>query len=207
MRPINDKLMADILEAGRREFLEKGFQGASMRGIAASLGVTTGAIYRYYTDKAALLDALVEKPARELEQRYREAHRQFAELTAEQQVSDLPGIPEEQDWMLDFLYDHFDAFKLIACCAAGTKYEHYIDTLVEVESNSCRALIDVMTEAGMQVDPIDDGLIHILSNMFFQGIFEAVRHDMPRNQAMVYVDRLREFYTAGWLKILGISGR
>ena len=51
MRPVNEKLAADLLEAGKQEFLEKGFQGASMRGIASRLSVTTGALYRYYTDK------------------------------------------------------------------------------------------------------------------------------------------------------------
>ena len=43
MRPVNEKLAADLLEAGKQEFLEKGFQGASMRGIASRLSVTTGA--------------------------------------------------------------------------------------------------------------------------------------------------------------------
>ena len=56
MRPVNEKLAADLLEAGKQEFLEKGFQGASMRGIASRLSVTTGALYRYYTDKESLFD-------------------------------------------------------------------------------------------------------------------------------------------------------
>ena len=51
MRPVNEKLAADLLEAGKQEFLEKGFQGASMRGIASRLSVTTGALYSFYTDK------------------------------------------------------------------------------------------------------------------------------------------------------------
>ena len=51
MRPVNEKLAADLLEAGKQEFLEKGFQGAYMRWIASRLSVTTGALYRYYTDK------------------------------------------------------------------------------------------------------------------------------------------------------------
>ena len=45
MRPINEKLAADLLQAGKQEFLEKGFQGASMRGIAARMGVTTFVSY------------------------------------------------------------------------------------------------------------------------------------------------------------------
>ena len=58
MRPVNEKLRKDLLEAGKREFMENGFRGASLKSIAASLGVTTGAIYRYYTDKEALFDSI-----------------------------------------------------------------------------------------------------------------------------------------------------
>ena len=57
MRAANERLAADLMAAGKKEFLNHGFMGASLRNIAASLGVTTGAIYRYYTDKEALFDA------------------------------------------------------------------------------------------------------------------------------------------------------
>ena len=33
--------------------------------------------------------------------------------------------------------------------------------------------------------------------------FEIVIHDMPREQALWDVAQLREFYTAGWLKLMG----
>lgn len=46
MRLVNEKLAADLLEMGKKEFLLCGFQGANLRSIAASMGVTTGAIYR-----------------------------------------------------------------------------------------------------------------------------------------------------------------
>ncbi|MDO5299438.1 MAG: helix-turn-helix domain-containing protein [Clostridia bacterium] len=207
MRPVNDKLAADILEAGKREFLEKGFQGASMRGIAASLGVTTGAIYRYYLDKEAIFDALVGPAAGELEQRYRQVQQAFAMKPVEQQLTSLPEVSKvDQAWMMHYIYEHFDAFKLIASCSVGTRYEHYIDVLVEIEDNAGRVLIDKMTEAGMELQPIDDDLIHIMSNALFQGIFETVRHDMPREKAYIYMERLKDFYSAGWFKILGISG-
>lgn len=123
MRLINEKLAADLLEAGKKEFLAHGFQGASLRDIAASLGVTTGAIYRYYTDKAELFSALVEKPARELEERYRAAQKEFADQPLQDQLTELPEVSDENSWIMEFIYDNFDAFKLIVCCSAGTGYE------------------------------------------------------------------------------------
>ena len=205
MRLINEKLAADLLEAGKKEFLAHGFQGASLRDIAASLGVTTGAIYRYYTDKAELFSALVEKPARELEERYRAAQKEFADQPLQDQLTELPEVSDENSWIMEFIYDNFDAFKLIVCCSAGTGYEHYLDTLVEIEANSGRALLERLEEAGQQIHQIDDALIHIVSSALFNGIFETVRHDMPRDKAFVYLNDLKEFYSAGWFKLLGMS--
>ena len=205
MRLINEKLAADLLEAGKKEFLAHGFQGASLRDIAASLGVTTGAIYRYYTDKAELFSALVEKPVRELEERYRAAQKEFADQPLQDQLTELPEVSDENSWIMEFIYDNFDAFKLIVCCSAGTGYEHYLDTLVEIEANSGRALLERMEEAGQQIHQIDDALIHIVSSALFNGIFETVRHDMPRDKAFVYLNDLKEFYSAGWFKLLGMS--
>lgn len=206
MRTTNPKLAAGLLEAGKREFLEKGFQGASLRNIAASLGVTTGAIYGYYTDKEAMFDALVSEPGQELVERYREVQKAFSARPLEEQVNNLPEVPEiEAAWMMAYIYDHFDAFKLITCAAAGTRYEHYLDTLAEIEDNAGRALIDRMREAGYPVPEIDDELIHIMSSALFNGMFETVRHDMSREKAMQYMNSLRDFYSAGWFKILGIT--
>ena len=53
MRPLNDALAEKILEAAKAEFLEKGYRQASVRSIAASVGVTTGALYRYYANKVS----------------------------------------------------------------------------------------------------------------------------------------------------------
>lgn len=205
MRPINEKLAADLLEAGKQEFLSKGFQGASMRNIAAHLGVTTGAIYRYYTDKESLFDALVSIPAQTLEDKYRKTQREFAAIPPMQQLDRLPDVSEDgQRWMMSCLYDHFDAFKLIACCSAGTKYEHYIDTLIDIEVCASLALIDRMEEEGIPVRRIDEALIHIVSSSLFNGMFETVRHDMPREKAMEYMKSLKDFYSAGWFKLLGV---
>ena len=205
MRPVNEKLRADLLEAGKREFMENGFRGASLKSIAASLGVTTGAIYRYYTDKEALFDGLVREPAHELVERYRTLQQTFAGRNLEEQLQKLPEVPDkEASWMMDFLYDHFDAFKLIACCSSGTKYEHYLDTLAEIEDHSGRLLVDRMVDAGYPIRRLDDDLIHIMSTALFNGMFETIRHDMPREKAMVYMDDLRNFYSAGWFRLLGI---
>lgn len=206
MRLLNEKLKSDLLQAAKLEFLEHGYLGAQLREIAAKTGATTGSIYKYYKDKEALFDALVAEPAAELERRYRETQQAFAALPLEQELQNLPEVSDEgQMWMMQYLYDHFDAFKLIACCSEGTQYAHYIDTLIQIEVDASLVLIQKMKKAGMKVHQIDDELIHIVSSALFSGMFETVRHNMPREKAYGYMISLRDFYSAGWFKILGIS--
>ena len=190
MRPINEKLAADLLQAGKQEFLEKGFQGASMRGIAARMGVTTGALYRYYTDKESLFDALVEEPAGGLEKRYREIQQQFAQETVEKQLQSLPEVSDTgHAWMVEYIYDHYDAFKLIVCCSNGTKYEHYLDILTDIEVNASLCLIERMQEQSRTV-AIDEELIHMVASSMFNGMFETVRHTICREKGGLLMNSL-----------------
>ncbi len=205
MRPLNEKLAADLLEAGKIMFLEQGFRNASLREIAAKLGVTTGAIYRYYTDKEALFDAIVSGPAEELVNRYRKAQQEYAAKPLEVQLGGISGVSEENSWIMDYIYDHFDIFKLIVCSSAGTRYEHYIDILVEIEANSAMQLTEKMQAAGYSLPLLNDEMAHMISSGLFNCIFETVRHDMPKEKALAYTGSYQLFYTAGWMKILGLK--
>lgn len=48
-----------ILEAGKKEFFERGYRGASVFRIAAAADVPIGNFYRYFDGKKNLLDAIV----------------------------------------------------------------------------------------------------------------------------------------------------
>ena len=48
-----------ILESAKAEFLSKPYEDVSLREICSKAGVTTGALYKRFTNKEALFDALV----------------------------------------------------------------------------------------------------------------------------------------------------
>ena len=63
--------------------------------------------------------------------------------------------------------------------------------------------MEVLRRLGRDIPELSQSLCHIIASGMFNGIFEIVVHDMPRDQAMRDVDQLRDFYTAGWLKLMG----
>lgn len=195
----------NICAAGKKEFLAKGFRAASLRNIVKEAGVTTGAFYGYFKSKEELFDALVREAAEVFMEQFKGALRSFASLPPTQQQGQLGKISGEcMMWMVDYMYDHLDTFKLLLCCAEGTKYENFIHSLVELETDATHRFIDVLTELGHEVTPINSQLEHILVSGFFSGFFEIVVHDMEKENAVLYTQELREFYTAGWQKIMGL---
>ena len=145
------------------EFLDKGFQGASLRQIVKNAGVTTGAFYGYFSSKSS-------------------------------------GCVH---WMVDYICAHREPVKLLLCRAEGTSYEHFVHNMVEAEVEYTQRYMEVLRRLGRDIPVLDKSLCHIIASGMFNGIFEIVVHDMPRDQAMRDVDQLRDFYTAGWLKLMG----
>jgi AcrR family transcriptional regulator len=52
-----------ILDAARQEFATRGFDGATIRGIAAAAGVDASLVMQHYGSKGALFNAAVQLPA------------------------------------------------------------------------------------------------------------------------------------------------
>ena len=112
----NRDTAAAILEASRKEY---GYEKASLRRIAKEASVTTGAIYGYFAGKDALFAALTEDAAEELVELYTKVHSDFASLPPEEQPDMLNVVTEEcVPWLVNYVYDHFEAFKLLLCCGA-----------------------------------------------------------------------------------------
>ena len=192
-----------IQQAALDEFSEKGFLGASLRQIVKHAGVTTGAFYGYFSSKEALFASIVEPHAAALMGRFMEAQISFAELPQKEQPEHM-GVESGAytRWMVEYICQHRDPVKLLLCRAEGTGYQNFVHNMVEVEVESTLQYIEVLRRLGRKVPELDRQMCHILGSSMFNGIFEVVIHDMPYEQAMRYVNQLRDFYTAGWMKLM-----
>ncbi len=196
----------NILDAGRREFLDKGFTGASLRSIAARARVTTGAIYGYYPGKNTLFRALVEPYASEFRENFVSAQNAFARLPAKEQVLRMHDFSNRAlQALLDHVYANFDAFRLIVCSSAGTEYENYVESLADIETARTKDFAAVARRMGCAAVPLSDNLIHILCRAYFSAVFETVAHGMDKAEAENYIARITSFFGAGWDDLLGLK--
>ena len=179
-----------VLECARQEFLEKGFLDASLREIARAADTSTGSIYTRFGDKAGLFRALVEPEAGELKQMSQELERPE------------DGVPKFSLYthpkILDFVYDHLDAFYLLAQAAHGSEYEGYIDELVELEEHHTYEYLEKAGHDAVLEGPAVREFLHILATAYCDGIFEPVRHKMPKEKAEAYVRLFETYHMAGF---------
>ena len=145
-----------IHQAARKEFLDKGFQKASLRQIVQEAGVTTGAFYGYYHSKEQLMEGLVGEQYDTVMSCYRKAQTDFQLLAPAQQQQQLTEISGEcMFWILDYMYRYPEEFQLILCCCQGTRFDHLIDEMVEIEVDATNRFVEVLEGLGQTVQEID----------------------------------------------------
>lgn len=196
-----------ILQAAREEFLAKGFQGASLRRIVKKAGVTTGAFYRYYPTKEALFEALVKPAADAIQGYFASGLREIWETPPEKQTGEMLHVSADTlDQVLDYIYDgHYDAVKMLLCCAGGTAYENFVQEIVEQEVDATARYLDALRSLGQWVPDLDRGLCQMISSGMFSGVFEMVVQDMKKEDAKKRIRYLKEFHIGGWERILGVK--
>lgn len=196
--------LESIHRAAKAEFLEKGFKSASLRNIVKTVGMTTGAFYGYYNSKEELFEALVGEHYDVILNLYKEAQAEFAQLPHEQQPDSLTSTSGLCMFdMLYYAYEHLEEFKLILCCSEGTRFAGLIDEMIEIETQATHNYLAVLEELGKPSPHIDPKLEHILITGMFNAYFELIIHEMPIEEAETYLNEMRAFYTAGWMKIMG----
>ncbi len=204
MTDANSSTLERIHAAALAEFLEKGYQAASLRNIVKTAGVTTGALYGYYDSKEALFAALVDEPYRHVLDTYRAAVFGFEALRPEEQEMQMGKVGKDcMQEMLVYMDARRPAFHLILERAEGTPYASLIDQMVTIEVTATERYCGVLRSMGKSVPDIDRRLEHMLVTGMMNAYCEIIIHDMPLADAQRYLEELSDFYTAGWLKIMG----
>lgn len=195
-----------LLELAKAEFLKKGYSEASVRNIAKTAGLTTGAVFRYYPDKDALFDALVSEAADTLVNQFKAAQDAHFDLIPEDKVAQSRELSTEYlNHFINFIYDNFDAFKLVICCSEGTRYANYIHDLVELEVSQTEVYYEHLRQLGKLEGTVSRELHHMITSAYFTAVFETVAHDMTREHAIQYVNELATFFNCGWEGMLRLK--
>lgn len=196
----------NILNTARKHFLKDGFSGASLRNIVKDAGLTTCAFYKYYPTKEALFDALTDPYIEHIYQIYDRVVEDFEKLSAKEQTSNMSDTSGDgMDQMIDYIYEHYDNFRLLLKCGDSGKFETFIHNMVDREMRSSLEYVKKMKEDGIEIPIVGESLMHMIYTGFFSSIFQIIEHDIDKEIAKRNVHKLREFNTGGWERLWNVK--
>lgn len=197
------KTQEKILEIGKKEFLVKGFKEASLNEIVEKAGFTKGAFYGYYPTKESLFDSLVFEVINEFNEKFKKAKDDHFNLILQNKASRTINLSTDYlKYFVNYVYDHFDVFKLILCCSNGTKYNNYIHDLVVQDIIWTEEFFKILKAKNKIRGNISKELHHMIISAYFTAAFETVVHDMKREEAIKYIEELATFFNAGWKSLI-----
>ena len=197
------KTQEKILEIGKKEFLDKGFKEASLNEIVEKAGFTKGAFYGYYPTKESLFDSLVFEVINEFNEKFKKAKDDHFNLILQNKASRTINLSTDYlKYFVNYVYDHFDVFKLILCCSNGTKYNNYIHDLVVQDIIWTEEFFKILKAKNKIRGNISKELHHMIISAYFTAAFETVVHDMKREEAIKYIEELATFFKDGWKSLI-----
>ena len=188
-----------VLACAKKEFLEKGYKDASLRVIAQAAGTSTGSIYTRFKDKAGLFNAIVGPAADQLKDMFVEIQENFHSLDDSTQEKEMGEYTSRHQMeMLEYIYDHFDEFRLLLDCSDGTRFSGFVDELVDIEVEYTYKYMEVINCESVKSGVVTEDFIHIIVTAYFNGMFEVVRHNMSRDDARKYIRLLNRYHMQGF---------
>ena len=194
-----------VKKAIKEEFLEKGFEDASIRSIGARAGMTSAGLYRHYADKEAMFNAMVE-PLIESIKNWTEKH------TARKYSLVDGGVTNDElfgetfvDMIKEIILPRRDEFILLMSRSGGTKYENFIHDYAEENQKEFMEAIRYLKEKGYPAAELSEEELHMLLSAYLTACFEPIIHDYDDVMVEKYLNTVQDFFMPGWLKIMGVK--
>ena len=187
-----------ILNAAKREFLDKGFAGTNVRAVAQRAGVTTGALYNLFKNKDGIFEALVGGVFNEFLNilAYNDV---FEARELDMKAGDLSEITEMSQRrflrMIDFFYANWDAMKLLVCCAKGSSFEHIFDKAIDLTE---KETLRLLTMDGVKMSRRIKFFIHVMVTSHFENLKEIFYHDLTKSEAADFILDFNVYHCGGW---------
>lgn len=177
-----------LLQSGKEEFLQHGFQNASLRRICANAGVTTGALYFFFRNKEDLFGSIVGKPLA--------AYHELIERSAKKEIEDVSSATGNEENLMRLLMTYREEFILLLEKSAGTKYEN---CLTEYKAN-----LEKVTAAFFEKyapGKANGRLIQLIVSMRVQGYLEIIHGNDTLEEAMKLAKYISCYAEAGFSEL------
>ncbi len=163
-----------ILKVSEKLFFKDGFKNTSIRKIAGKANVTSGALYKHFSSKEDILDAIVSPHVDDWWENCDRLLNVFeTDLSAAKTADDIKKLiyRDNSSWIYVYMRENPDVWRFIFFNSVGTKYETFFDEFMKYE-------VDITLKILNKIDPqkkylevaSDIEIYHILRGFYSMGL-------------------------------------
>ncbi|WP_113671066.1 TetR/AcrR family transcriptional regulator [Vallitalea guaymasensis] len=193
-----DEVKNAIIKSGEKEFLEKGYEKASIRKIVKQAGTTIGNFYNYFDNKEALFEVLVK-----------DEYDKFIYFIHNHDKIERPDylwqISNPSKWrvvlseLLSKVVPNFGIGLIILLdCSEGTKFANCKNELVNLIKNH---FIEHIEKYNKEYNSIEIG--DIISEQLIDGIIKILRNNNNPDLKHKLITEYILFYMIGTMGLIG----
>ncbi|MGL5435405.1 MAG: TetR/AcrR family transcriptional regulator [Lachnospiraceae bacterium] len=194
-----------ILKAAKSEFLSLGYEKTTLRTVCRRAGVTTGALYFFFENKADLFRELVGKMASDFETYFGQAVESERVYYRSQIVegSDLDGAldSENECRMMRYIYPKKEEFLILMTKAKGSEFEFFYEKIRKLMISAFEAFFNLYVPGQAGVTAVY-AMIPLLVAWRMDSYLGILREDLTLEETLIRTDLIARYASGGWNAIV-----
>jgi AcrR family transcriptional regulator len=199
MQYAKDEIRGRIIDAARAEFLEKGFERASVRTITARARTSKSNLYNYFQDKDRLFYAVLEPTLTQVYQGLEAAKIYNAPKSAAAYTRDSQKFVVTK--VMEFVFNHMTDLKLLLFNAQGSSLANFKDRITDAFTG----LLCEWVESIQPQKEISRFFIGQVAGLIIGGIEQTIKSGVTPEQVETHQDEFVAFLYHGWQGVFHIK--
>ena len=180
-----------LLESAKKEFLERGFELASLKDICDRAQVTTGALYNRYKGKEERLGKVVEETVLSIEEARSKRSSIDLEAASDEDLKKMWKMNKEAlYWWFKLFEKYKDGVILLIRCSAGTRYANFKHDFVEVVTETSYEIYEEMKRRKLTSKNISKKIMHTVHSAYFEMVYEPYVHGFSWEEICEIIDAM-----------------
>ena len=203
MKPNTDyKKREQLIKAARDEFIKKGYNKASLRTICAKAGVTTGALYFFFENKAELFSAVVDPSIKELKDLLNKYFVEDAKYLANAESLEAieAGHNDASKLITNCVYKNQDIFRLLLTRAENTVYENALDDLAKLIEGCIPSIVSALPGY-----TYDDFMVEFMARITIDSYINVIKREPDEKKAAEKLRKITRYLVRGWVKLVFVK--
>jgi AcrR family transcriptional regulator len=202
MQYVKDEIRQRIIDVAREEFIDKGFEKASIRTIAAKAKTAKSNLYNYFKDKDDLFRAVLEPTTGEI----RNGLEMAKQYNMPKDAEDYTFLSQQLviDAIINFIAQHVPEVKILLFKAQGSSLENFKYELLDAFTYN----MILWTKSIHSKNSVSRLIIRTVCGFYLNMIEQIMLSPPPTDTEMAkYMKEISVFVYNGWKSVFADKER